>query len=300
MSGSFATRQNSAGVGTSAKDIRMMLAAFCMNDGIVSGLTVNGNSNLTYAVSAGVGVVSRASADGRRVFNWTGGNTGAVPAGDASNPRIDIVWVKADDPDFDSDSNAVHVGVTSGTPAANPTAPQLQSGQLKLAQFTVSAGATNLSTGASQAADHDYVIPYGALLGKLGENWNKADMTGDSTVKKHYVEQPITFYLPTDRMVEFHMSVNFSAQDVKLSEWTCMLQLDGARLDHAGWNWASGQSWESHEGTYQQVVLAGWHTAMLETFLQYGSAPVFHYLTDGDHLAMMGRRFQIFDKGPVK
>lgn len=36
--------------------------------------------------------------------------------------------------------------------------------------------------------DAPLAVPYGGTIGKLGENWNKADMTGSPVVRKMFYE----------------------------------------------------------------------------------------------------------------
>jgi hypothetical protein len=300
MSGSLATNLDANGNGLTALDYRRILQGFYPNPGIVKGGTVTGNSSLTYHVSPTVAVIDRGS-DGTRLVYYAGGDTPAVAAGDASNRRIDVIWLKANDPDLDGGSKEVIIGVTQGTPSANPAVPALDSGQLALMEKLVQPGATNLSTGSADNRSYNYAIPYGSSIGLLGESWQRMDGTGDPTRSKHYYEQPIDFWLPTDRLIEFQFWVNYSASDAKLSEWAIQFQVDGVGLDHAASLFSSGQSWETHYASYIATVSAGSHTARIDSWLQYGSAPAFHFNGDGTHGPLwVGRRFQVWDRGVAK
>ena len=297
MSGSLATNLDSNGNGLTAIDYRKILQGFYPNPGIVNGGTVTGNSSLTYHVTPTVAVIDRGS-DGTRLVYFGGGDTPAVAAGDASNRRIDVIWLKANDPAIDGGSNDVVIGVTQGTPAANPTVPTLDSGQLALMEKLVQPGTTNLSTGSGDNRSYNYAIPYGASLGMLGESWNRVDASGDSTIQRHYYEQPISFWLPTDRLIEFRFWVNYSASDGNLSEWALQFQVDGVGLDHAASVFRGEQTWETHYASYIATIPAGSHTARVDTWLQYGSAPVFHFNGDSTHDPLwIGRRFQVWDRG---
>lgn len=167
MSGSLGTPQNSDGNGLTAPDHRQILKALYPNPGVIEGLKVTANTGLTYHVASGVGVSQRSSSDGSRLFYFAGGDTPAVSAGDGSNPRIDAIWVKCDDPTMDANSVSVHVGVTQGTPSPNPSAPAVPSGCTRLANFRVNAGSANLSAGSTNAGGTEYVSPYGASGGIL-------------------------------------------------------------------------------------------------------------------------------------
>lgn len=296
MSGSLATNLDANGNGLTALDYRKILQGFYPNPGIVSGGTVTGNSSLTYHVAPTVAVIDRGS-DGTRLVYFSGGDTPAVAAGDASNRRIDVIWLKANDPALDGGSKEVVLGVTQGTPSANPTVPQLDSGELALMEKLVQPGATNLSTGSGDNRSYNYAIPYGASIGLLGESWQRMDGVGDSTIGKHYYEQPISFWLPTDRLVEFRFWVNYSAIDTKLSEWAIHFQLDGVGLDHAASVFRGEQTWETHYASYITTVPAGSHTARIDSWLQYGSAPAFHFNGDDAAPLWVGRRFQVWDRG---
>lgn len=307
MTTALGVQPDSNGNGVTPEVHRQIIAAQWHNAGIIDGLGVTGRGDLRYNVAAGVAVCSKGTADGKTLAYWAGGQTAAVSAGDASNPRIDLVWINAHNPKMGDSDNSVTVGVTQGTPAANPVAPVLPAGCTLLRSMRVPANAT--ATSSAVAMDSiNYAIPYGASLGKLGENWDRRDMTGDSTVKKYWYEQPITFTLPTDRMVEFQFKVNLSSATATSwedtshrTEWAVGFQLDNKDLDHSCANFVSFGAWQTHETSYVAAVPAGTHTARLRTWLQNGGAPVFHYnpSTDNKDALWCGRRFIIWDRGPV-
>ena len=295
MSGSLATNLDADGNGLTALDYRKILQGFYPNPGIVKGGTVTGNSSLTYHVAPTVAVIDRGS-DGTRLVYFSGGDTPAVAAGDASNRRIDVIWLKANDPALDGGSKEVVLGVTQGTPSANPVVPTLDSGKLALMEKLVQPGATNLSTGSADNRPYNYAIPYGASLGRVAQYWNRVDKVGDATIKRHHNEMPVSFNLPTDRTLEFRFWTNFSASDLKRSEWAMQFMLDGVALDHAGNNFVSDQAWTTHYASYITTVNKGRHSASIDSWLQYGSAPDFHYSGESNSV-WIGQRFEIWDRG---
>jgi len=300
MSGSLATNLDANGDGLTALDYRRILQGFYPNPGIVKGGTVTGNSSLTYHVAPTVAVIDRGS-DGTRLAYYAGGDTPTVDAGDASNRRIDVIWLKANDPALDGGSKEVVLGVTQGTPSANPVVPTLDSGQLALMEKLVQPGTTNLSTGSGNNRSYNYAIPYGGSVGMLGESWQRMDATGDGTINKHHYDHPINFWLPTDRLIEFKFWVNYSANDGQSSEWAMHFQVDGVSLDHAASLFVSGPVWETHYASYIATVPAGSHTARIDSWLQHGSAPVFHFNGGANHEPLwVGRRFQVWDRGVAK
>lgn len=300
MSGSLATNLDANGNGLTALDYRKILQGFYPNPGIVSGGTVTGNSSLTYHVAPTVAVIDRGS-DGTRLVYFDGGDTPAVAAGDASNRRIDVIWLKANDPALDGGSNEVTLGVTQGTPSANPVAPQLDSGKLALMEKLVQPGTTNLSTGSGDNRSYNYAIPYGASIGKLNEYWDRRTFKGAPDHQKPFYDFPLDFYIPTDRIIEFVFDVCYSSSGPGYSEWACGFQVDGVTLEGSTCNFKSDSTWESHNNTFRAVVSAGYHTARCITWNQNGSVPIFHYGANANGLgAFVGRRFQIWDCGAAK
>lgn len=298
---SLGTEQNSSGDGLDALTHRLILKALYPVCGIISGLDVTG-SGAHYTVAAGTAVVSSSEADGHRVAHFDGGATPNVASGDASNQRIDSVYLKADDPITDNNSVAVRVGVVQGTPSASPVAPAAPAGTLLLAQFRVPAGSTSPAGSATRIYDGRHAISFDGNLGMLGENWNKSDQKGAPTKRTNFYEQPITFTLPTDRYVSFQFHCNFSNSkyawndpNAKACEWAVQFQLDGQDLNHAAFNFVSYGSWTDHYAEYTTKVTGGRHVARLRTWLQNGDAPYFHYAQNNG--LWVGRRFQLFDRG---
>jgi len=101
--------------------------------GIASGLIVSAQStpNMTVAVSGGVAYM----ADGTR-FAPIAVSALAINTADATNPRIDIVYLASDGV----------VSYLAGTEAATPVAPTVPTGGLLLSQISVAAGATTVVT----------------------------------------------------------------------------------------------------------------------------------------------------------
>ncbi len=301
MSGSLATNLDANGNGLTALDYRRILQGFYPNPGIVSGGTVTGNSSLTYHVAPTVAVIDRGS-DGTRLVYYAGGDTPAVAAGDTSNRRIDVIWLKANDPALDGGSNEVIVGVTQGIPAANPVAPTLDSGQLALMEKLVQPGATNLSTGSGDNRSYDYAIPYGGSVGLLTQYWDTRNFTNDGTQFRPWYEMRCPqFYIPTDRLVDFVLDVNFSAHDNTRSEWGVTFQDNGTDIPFSSSMMVSGYAWENHKHSFSSVLQAGWHSIRVKAWTQSGSAADFHYgVSQGNQGTFIGRRIQVWDRGVAK
>ena len=227
MSGSLATNLDANGNGLTALDYRKILQGFYPNPGIVKGGTVTGNSSLTYHVAPTVAVIDR-GADGTRLVYFSGGDTPAVTAGDASNRRIDVIWLKANDPALDGGSKEVVLGVTQGTPSANPVVPQLDSGKLALMEKLVQPGATNLSTGSGDNRSYNYAIPYGASIGRIGYGENTTTVTQDWRPNIWWSQAPLTTQsLPVDRSVTVRFVYRASAPSEQISSFYVRLKVDG-------------------------------------------------------------------------
>lgn len=155
---------DSAGVGTDPLQLRKIIQARWANPGIVTGLGCAGRSDLRYQLSAGVAVCQRSTADGCTEAYWQGGTTPAVSVGDASNPRIDVVCIKANDPTQGDDNNQVTAVVVQGTPAVSPVVPTIPAGAVAVATMRMPAGAT-ATNAAIVMAQPSPAIPYGASTG---------------------------------------------------------------------------------------------------------------------------------------
>ncbi|MDE5640375.1 MAG: hypothetical protein K2I40_01400, partial [Bifidobacterium castoris] len=134
-------------------------------------------------------------------------------------------------------------------------------------------------------------------------NWDRRSFgwTADKGVVGR--EQKVTFTGPTDRLVRFCFSCNFSASAptaTSVSEWAMQFYLDGQVLDHSATNFVShSTSWTTHETSYVAVVPAGTHTAEIGGWFGYGNKPNFHYndSQEGPSGTWTGRRFLLVDIG---
>lgn len=199
MTTALGVAPDSAGKGVDPLTHRQIIKAHWASTGIVCGLGVSGRTDLRYNVAAGVSVCSRGAADGYTEAYWSGGQTPAVAAGDPSNPRVDTVWIKACDISQGDSDNQVTIGVAQGTPSANPAAPTLPAGCVRLANMCMKAGATStqnatLATGAATA------IPFAVSGGKLASSRVTAQYTVQED-KAWHEQVRISFALPTKRNV---------------------------------------------------------------------------------------------------
>lgn len=300
---SLGTPQNSKGEGLDAPTHRQIIKALYPNTGVITGLTVKGQNTLTYHIDPGVGVASRGGADGNRIYYYSGGDTSAISPADAANPRIDTIWIKPQDPTTDNDLIDVTIGVTQGTPATNPTKPNPPAACTALAYMRLPAGASTTSQ-AVLVDSQDYAIPYGSGGQLLGENVNTLDQIGDSTSRKWYYENPVTFTVPTDRTVELEYECTFTNDSGEWIAWGVgAFQLDGKDLPHSGTEWVGDHGiWATHQVKYVVTVTKGTHTVRVRNGKTSGSAfvrPSFKYGLH-DEIEYQGRTLRVWDRGVAR
>lgn len=278
---------NSGASGTTAQDFRLIAGALWQNAGIVSGLNVSGKSSMAYNVAAGVAVCTRGASDGKTLAYWPGGSV-ATTANSGGNPRIDSIYLVAHDLSHGDADNAVVVGVAQGTPAASPVAPSIPTGATLIASMRVPAGATT-TKGTGLVDGTVYAIPYGSTLGILGETTTTANARGDTRPEVTYMEESVSFYLPTDRIVDITYAACFSSNS--RSEWCSWgiwaFLVDGKALSGTTAEWLARDGvWETHSYSRKVELAAGNHTVTVRNGLFSHSAdgvgPVFHYGNIGD------------------
>ena len=219
--------QNQGDVGTTASDLRHIVASRWGSTGVVAGLAVTG-SGLAYNVAAGMAICSKGASDGMTEAWWPGGATADVSANSSSNPRIDAVWVTSHDATQGDSDNLVAVGVTQGTPAASPAVPTIPTYATLVAAMLVPAGATSTSA-ASVSASGAQAVPYGASLGILVD---QVDTTNTSTAipSGYRTYAAGTFTLPTARYVDIKRVFTLaSLTSADASVYTRVL-VDGAQV----------------------------------------------------------------------
>lgn len=172
MTTALGIRPDAKSQGVSPQVHRHIISAQWASDGIIQGLTVTGGTGLTYTVSAGTALIQPDGQKGEAVLAyWPGGATPAVAAGNAGLSRYDVIWLRAHDLDKGDADNQVVLGVTQGTPAADPDVPldQVPSDVVRLAAMLVPAGMTQTKACSTDGAER-YAMPYGASKGLIARN----------------------------------------------------------------------------------------------------------------------------------
>lgn len=182
----FGVSNDANGTGTTPDDIQTITAAEYANPGILAGCEVTGTSAMSYSVKAGAVVISISA--GRYVKAPVAPQTIPTEAAPATGSRTDVVYVKQNFPATDG-NNAVVVGVGRTAPANS----------IEIARYTVNAGIT-ATTQAVRIGNTKYARPIGSTLGSLG---GTVDTDGTVHAGELLTRGSVSFYVPTDRSVEF-------------------------------------------------------------------------------------------------
>lgn len=300
---------NTNGVGVTPLAHRRMLGAQWPNTGIITGLDVTGRSDLRYNVSAGVAVCSRGDSDGKTLAYFEGGQTPATRAGDPSNPRIDVVWVQAHNQvEYRDSDNFVTVGVTQGTPSANPVAPAVPAGCTVLRRMRVPASMT--STSSATANDSaDYAIPYSASMGRLAyyERRYEGPANFSSTVVD-YTDESVTFDVPTDRLIELryraiacacrHDDPKRPTEDAtQMACWFVCFQLDGSDVPNSGGQFQVSRAWQPVQISCIVHVSKGRHTVRTRNHRVAWGENVYFICHSDKNETYSPRILEVWDRG---
>jgi len=126
-------------------------------------MAVSAAGGMNIQVSAGYCCCPNSSSalQGAYVFGLMVAQTLALQAASLTLPRIDIVVAYV--ADLGTDASAAYVQVVTGTPAATPAVPAAPSNSITLAQISVGAAATSI-TSANISDVRTYVVAPGGIL----------------------------------------------------------------------------------------------------------------------------------------
>lgn len=317
------TPPDAQGNGVSAHAHRRIMRYHWANPGIVGqdsydlSLHVSGRTDLQYDVTRGLCVIPRDESWAEGFYEAYVDKTtvGPVSAGDPTHPRIDVIWIRANDLVFSdrpegtgSDghplptTNRIEVGVTQGTPAASPTEPAVPDRAWRLGAMLVPAGATSTAS-ATQYGDIDYAMPYGAEMGIIARVAENKDLQASSNPP---YKNPIlnhTAYFPTDRNILLHAYICVSTPG-KTSAGTTrgvaavQFYVDGQKYTTRKVEYT--EAWVTYELTASVQVSAGRHTFGIAMYNEQGGGYVTHYSNndpDDRGNLYVGRVLVIKDEG---
>ncbi len=307
------TPPDEQGRGVSAHAHRRIMRYHWNNPGIVGqdphdlSLQIRGRSDLSYDITRGLCIVPRddAYSEGFYEAYIDKVTVGPVPAGDAANPRIDVVWIRVNDLDFndrdadDTATNRIEVGVSVGTPAANPTEPAIPARAWRLGAMRMPARASTTSS-AVKYGNIDYAVPYGGemgILARIAENIDEKKSVDDK-------DTPFltgTFYFPTDRNILLHayLCVSTPKKTDGMGVAAVQFYVDGKLYTTRKLEYTT--SYLTHERTASVQVSAGRHTFGIAMYNQQGVGYLTHYGkktdADGKPSNYVGRVLVVKDEG---
>lgn len=303
MSVAFGVPQ-SGDVGTTASDMRQIMGNKWQSAGILGGLTVTGDTSLCYNVAAGAAVCCRAESDGKTEAYYAGGKTPAVSANESAEPRIDVVWITAHDATQGDEDNLVTIGVTEGTTATSPVAPDIPTYATPLADVLLPAGSTTTAN-ATVSDVSPSAVSVTSTLGLLGSA--RSDYTGqiDKTRGTLYTPLSVTIDLPTARLVEIEGIASVYAKSGNATSWYMSFMLDGTELEYAGGEFVMSPSvCQSVNRRHIVSISKGKHTVSLCTAWQAGSSPVMVRAgkggIEGYTGTFPGRILRVWDRGTAQ
>jgi hypothetical protein len=142
----------------SAALFRQSASAVFVQGGIIAAgefaVTQNSTPGMSVFVGAGRAKVTGTSATAPSGFTWTTQGmydvlndataTVTITSADATNPRIDVVYVAINDAYYTGSTNSAALVVAAGTPAVSPVVPTIPANAMALAQVRVNANATQI------------------------------------------------------------------------------------------------------------------------------------------------------------
>jgi len=160
----------------SAALFRQSASAVFVQGGIIASgefaVTQNSTPGMSVFVGAGRAKVTGTSATAPSGFTWTTQGmydvlndataTVAIASADATNPRIDVVYVAINDAFYTGSTNSAALVVATGTPAVSPTVPTIPANSMALAQVRVNANATSILN-----ANITDVRTYASIMGQV-------------------------------------------------------------------------------------------------------------------------------------
>lgn len=163
---------------------------------------LSGASNFTWNVAAHSGVldVETSASAGAYLYATDGSDTGTITAADATNPRVDIVYVQVDDTVQDgSGLRQGVVGYLAGTPAASPVAPTTPARSYVLARISVPkvSDGNPSATWAATAYGSPGLGANGSMqIGGLLVQWGTATISFSAVASGAIGSQSVTWPVP--------------------------------------------------------------------------------------------------------
>lgn len=144
----------------SAAVFRQAVSAAFQSPGILGAgelaVSQQGTPNMSVILGAGRAMVAGSQVTPPSGLSFTtqamyntlndGSITLTVTTANATNPRIDAVYIGVQDAFYSGSNNQAVAGIVAGTPASSPVAPSIPANSLLLAYIAVGAGVTSIVT----------------------------------------------------------------------------------------------------------------------------------------------------------
>lgn len=251
MGYSWPTAPDGSGNGSTEDDMRQVIGAQYMNQGILpnGGLTVSGTSSMEYRVSAGAAFMWTSESQRKGVLVPVSTVTIPTDAAPPTGSRTDSVYLNQD-------------GVPRVTSGSVPGTSVL------LARFVVPAGVTSTSS-AQETIDRENAISTGASLGRLA-HWDIPGATWGGTTGEDAQRYSEQFIVPSDRLVR--VDISSSARAASSGEgWTAFgIEIDGTFRRALHMVFTQGME-RTYSGTWTAELAAGVHE--LTVFTRQFSGP---------------------------
>lgn len=239
MGYSWPTAPDAQGNGATEDDLRQIIGAQYMNQGVLpnGGLTVDGTSTMNYRVNAGAAFMWTSKSQRKGVLVPVSTITIPTAAAPATGTRTDSIYLSTDG----------IPRVTSSTPPAS---------SVLLGKFMVAAGTTS-TLSAQQTIDREHAIATGASLGVLA-HWAIPGSTWGGDTGKDVQRHSRQFVVPSDRLVR--VDISLSAIGATAGEgWSAFgVEIDGTWRRALHVVYKNGQE-QTYSATWTAEVSAGVH-----------------------------------------
>lgn len=282
------------GNGTTTDDLQRIIAAEYSNAGIIDGARVSGTATMSYSVSAGAVLMDTGTDMAVKVpVPATTVPTDPAPA---TGSRTDTLFVVQHWPGVDGDSLAF---VARSPSTEFPTVP---AGAIVLDARTVPAGATSTS-GTTSIHNRKFARPVGGSLGRL-HLFVDQDTTPRLTTT--VTRGAGSFYLPTDRDIEFNMTSTVAAVSsngqVADERGSVLYQfhVDGKVV--RSWERGYDRVWESKQLSFLLALEEGRHDVhytVRRQWVETGATSGRWAVRYGGAEQYVGDAFRVYDRGVI-
>lgn len=290
----FGVPHDENGNGTTTDDIQRIIAAEYSNAGIIDGARVSGTATMSYDVSAGAVVLD--TGQDMAVKVPVPATTVPTTPAPATGSRTDTVFVAQGFPDNGGDSLAF-VGVSP-----SPEHPSVPANSIVLDAFTVPAGVTSTNSTTS-IHNRKFARPVGGSLGRL-HLFVDEDTTPRTTAT--ITRGAGSFYVPTDRDVEFNMTSTVAAvasNGMVADEHGSVLYqfwIDGKMV--RSWERSYDRTWESKQLSFVYALEEGRHDVYYTARRKWLEAGATGYwaVRYGGAEQYVGDAFRAYDRGVIR